>query len=86
VLVLSSERAFARLASPGGYWDQQSVRSGSTRFFGNRGSVLANILTSTLFKTRLEDVSPTWRSTPRTAPRRSSPMRCARSATPTRST
>ena len=29
---------------------------GLDRFFGNRGSVLGNILTSTLFKNRMEDV------------------------------
>ena len=48
LLVLSSERAFARLASPGGYWDQQVAQVGLDRYFGNRGSVLGRILTSTL--------------------------------------
>ena len=56
LLVLSSERAFTRLTAPGGYWDQQVAQIGLNRFFGNRGGVLANILTSTLFKNRLEDV------------------------------
>ena len=56
LLVLSSERAFVRLTAPGGYWDQQVGQIGLNRFFGNRGSVLGNILTSTLFKNRLEDV------------------------------
>jgi hypothetical protein len=56
LLLLSSERAFARLAAPGGYWDQQVARIGLNGFFGNRGNVLANILTSTLFKSRLEGV------------------------------
>jgi hypothetical protein len=56
LLVLSSERAFARLASPGGYWDQQVAQVGLDRYFGNRGSVLGRILTSTLFKSRLESV------------------------------
>lgn len=56
LLVLSGERAFARLAAPGGYWDQQVGQIGLNTFFGNRGNVLANILTSTLFKNRLEDV------------------------------
>jgi hypothetical protein len=56
LLVLSSERAFGRLTSPGGFWDQQVAQIGLNRFFGNRGSVLGNILTSTLFKNRLEDV------------------------------
>jgi len=56
LLVLSSERAFARLTAPGGYWDQQVAQIGLNGFFGSRGNVLANILTSTLFKNRLEDV------------------------------
>lgn len=56
LLVLSSERAFTRLTAPGGYWDQQVAQIGLNGFFGNRGGVLANILTSTLFKNRLEDV------------------------------
>jgi hypothetical protein len=56
LLLLSSERAFARMTSPGGYWDQQVAQIGLNRFFGNRGNVLTNILTSTLFKSRLEDV------------------------------
>ena len=56
LLLLSTENAFARLTGPGGYWDQQVGQIGLNRFFGNRGGVLANILTSTLFKNRLEDV------------------------------
>lgn len=56
LLVLSSERAFVRLTAPGGYWDQQVTRVGLEQFFGTRGNVLANILTSALFKSRLESV------------------------------
>ncbi len=56
LLVMSSERAFARMTQPGGFWDQQVAQIGLNRFFGNRGSVLGNILTSTLFKNRMEDV------------------------------
>jgi hypothetical protein len=56
LLVLSSERAFSRMTAPGGFWDQQVAQVGLSRFFGNRGSVLGNILTSTLFKNRMEDV------------------------------
>lgn len=56
LLVLSSERAFVRLTAPGGFWDQQVAQVGLNRFFGNRGNVLTNILTSTLFKNRLERV------------------------------
>ena len=56
LMVLSSERAFVRLTAPGGFWDQQIAQIGLSRFVGNRGNVLANILTSALFKSRLEDV------------------------------
>ncbi len=56
LLLLSSERAFARLAAPGGYWDRQVAAVGLNQYLGNRGSVLGNILTSTLFKSRLEGV------------------------------
>ncbi|HEU4651118.1 MAG TPA: DUF4197 domain-containing protein [Croceibacterium sp.] len=56
LLVLSSENAFARMTAPGGFWDQQVAAVGLNRFFGTRGNVLANILTSTLFKSRLEGV------------------------------
>lgn len=56
LLVLSSERAFLRLTAPGGYWDQQVAQIGLERFVGRRGNVLGNILTSALFKSRLEDV------------------------------
>src|SRR5690606_36323447 len=52
----SSERAFVRLTAPGGFWDQQVAQIGLERFFGTRGNVLANILTSALFKSRLEGV------------------------------
>lgn len=53
LLFLSSERAFDRMASPGGFWDQQVAAIGLEQFFGNRGNVLGNILTSALFKDRL---------------------------------
>lgn len=54
LLFLSSERAFARLTAPGGFWDDQVTRLGLPAVFGSRGNVLANILTSSLFKSRLE--------------------------------
>lgn len=56
LLLLSSENAFARMTAPGGFWDQQVAAVGLNRFLGYRGNVLANILTSTLFKSRLEGV------------------------------
>ena len=55
LLYLSSERAFARLTADGGYWDNTVATLGLEGFLGNRGSVLGTILTSALFKNRLED-------------------------------
>ncbi|WP_231958748.1 DUF4197 domain-containing protein [Altererythrobacter sp. B11] len=55
LLVLSSERAFTRLTAPGGYWDESVARLGLDEFLGARGDVLSRILTSALFKSRLED-------------------------------
>lgn len=54
LLLLSSERAFARLTAPGGYWDEQVARVGLGNLLGTRGDVLSRILTSALFKSRLE--------------------------------
>ena len=56
LLFLSSERAFARLTEPGAFWDQQVARVGLGNLLGTRGDVLSGILTSALFKNRLEDV------------------------------
>ncbi|QUL39307.1 DUF4197 domain-containing protein [Erythrobacter sp. JK5] len=55
LLLLSSERAFARLTAPDGYWDDQVARLGLGNLLGTRGDVLSRILTSALFKDRLED-------------------------------
>ena len=55
LLLASSEQAFVRMTAPGGFWDQQVAQLGLESFFGTRGNVLANILTSALFKNRLED-------------------------------
>lgn len=54
LLVLSSERAFARLTAPDGYWDEQIGRLGLGNVLGTRGDVLTSILTSGLVKDRLE--------------------------------
>lgn len=54
LLYLSSTRAFARLTSDGGYWDQSVGQLGLEGFLGNRGGVLARILTSQLMKGRME--------------------------------
>lgn len=55
LLVLSSERAFARLAADGGYWDTAVERIGLPTLLGGRGDVVNRILTSRLFKSRVED-------------------------------
>lgn len=53
LLFLSSSRAFARLTSDGGYWDNGVTQLGLEGFLGARGNVLSQILTSNLFKDRL---------------------------------
>lgn len=55
LLLRSSENAFARLTAPGGFWDEQVGALGLTQLIGTRGDVLSRILTSTVFKNRLED-------------------------------
>lgn len=55
LLLLSSERAFQRLTAPDGYWDQQVARLGLANLLGTRGDAISRVLTSTLFKERLED-------------------------------
>ena len=55
LLYLSSERAFARMTAPGGFWDQSVTQLGLESFLGTRGNILEGILTSALFKDRLED-------------------------------
>ncbi|MDN3644917.1 DUF4197 domain-containing protein [Pontixanthobacter aestiaquae] len=55
LLLLSSERAFARLTADGGFWDQQVGRIGLANIMGTRGNILAGILTSAVFKDQLED-------------------------------
>ena len=54
LMLLSSERAFGRLTAPGGFWDRQIAQVGLGNRLGTRGDVLSNILTSALFKPRLE--------------------------------
>lgn len=54
LLLISSQRAFARMTAPGGYWDEQVARIGLNGFLGSRGGTVASILTSPLFKGRLE--------------------------------
>lgn len=54
LLYLSSTRAFARLTADGGYWDDGVRSLGLEGIMGNRGGVLASILTSTLMRGRME--------------------------------
>lgn len=54
MLLLSSERAFSRMTVTGGFWDQQVAQIGLGNLLGTRGDVLSGILTSALFKSRLE--------------------------------
>lgn len=70
LLFLSSERAFARMLSGDGFWDQQVATLGLGEFLGGRGDVLSRILTSGLFKSRLEDAfgDIAWRASDRAAP------------------
>lgn len=56
LLLLSSERAFARLTAPNGYWDQQVARIGVDRMVGGRSDAVSRVLTSALFKSRMERV------------------------------
>ncbi len=54
LLLLASENAFARLTAPDGYWDEQVGRLGLSNLIGARGDILTRLLTSALFKDRLE--------------------------------
>jgi hypothetical protein len=55
LLLAASDNAFARLTEPGGFWDEQVARIGLDQFLGSRGNTLSRILTSQLFKDRLEE-------------------------------
>ncbi len=55
ILFLSSERAFARMLQGDGFWDGQVAQLGLGNLLGTRGDILSRILTSSLFKNRLED-------------------------------
>ena len=56
LLLLSSENAFARMLAPDGFWDQQVAGLGLNNLLGTSGGGVASLLTSTLFKNRLEGV------------------------------
>ena len=54
LLERSTSGAFARLTASGGFWDSQLTRLDLPDVFGSRGNVLQSILTSALFKERLQ--------------------------------
>lgn len=54
LLTLSAQRAFDRLVAPGGFWDDQVARLDLPDVLGSRGGVIASILTSVIFKERLQ--------------------------------
>lgn len=55
ILFLSSERAFGRMLQSNGFWDEQVAQLGLNNLLGTRGDVLSRILTSALFKNRLQN-------------------------------
>jgi hypothetical protein len=54
LLYRSTQRAFARLTEPEGYWEATVRDAGLANLLGVRGDVLADVLTSPLFRSRLE--------------------------------
>ncbi len=54
LLTLSSERAFAKLTAPGGFWDSEVARFELPTLFSSSGGVLRSLLTSGLFKDKLQ--------------------------------
>ena len=55
ILFLSSDRAFSRMLNSGGFWDNRVASLGLNNLLGTRGDILSSILTSALFKNRLQD-------------------------------
>lgn len=54
LLERSTRGALARLIAPGGFYDSELTRLDLPDVFGSRGNVLQSILTSAVFKTRLQ--------------------------------
>jgi hypothetical protein len=54
LLQLSTQRAFAKLTAPNGFWDSQVARFGLPELFGARGALLQGVLTSPAFRERLQ--------------------------------
>lgn len=54
LLFLSTDRAFASLLRPGGFWDNQVARLALPEVIGNRGGIVQRILTGPIFRERLQ--------------------------------
>lgn len=54
LLTISSQRAFARLTAPGGFWDSEVARFDLPELFSTGGGTLRSLLTSSLFKSQLQ--------------------------------
>lgn len=54
LLTRSTRNALARLVAPGGFYDNELARLDLPEVFGSRGGVLQSILTSAVFKGRLQ--------------------------------
>jgi len=54
LLMLSSQRAFARLTQPDGFWDSAVARIDMPVLFGKSGGVAAKILQSQIFREKLQ--------------------------------
>lgn len=54
LLTLSSERAFAKLTAPGGFWDSEVARFDLPELFNGSSGGLRSLLTSTVFKNQLQ--------------------------------
>lgn len=54
LLYVSTDRAFARLLQPGGFWDDSVARLALPEVIGNRGGIMQRILTGPIFRDRLQ--------------------------------
>lgn len=54
LLMRSADNAFAALVAPGGFWDSSVARFDLPDVFGARGGIAESILTSSLFRERLQ--------------------------------
>ncbi|TCD04867.1 DUF4197 domain-containing protein [Erythrobacteraceae bacterium CFH 75059] len=70
LLFFASDNAFARMTRPGGFWDQQVAAIGLGNLFGLRGDAMARVLTSPLFRDRMQAAFSDWAidATARAAP------------------